>query len=146
MFLIVELFSFCIYIHMYICVVIFHFLILVNRLVRYFISLRLYRVLSHSRRRASCPENRNIEIVYVYVNKSSNSNGDSSLLVFLIYFWCEYKKNERGWEKVFLFASLTIESIYAFYMLFSFYSILRTYILMAAGFVCSSSFFLRYSN
>jgi len=57
--------SFCIYLYTYVCVVIFHFLIPFNRLVRSFISLRLYRVLSHWSRRASCPENRNIEIVCV---------------------------------------------------------------------------------
>jgi hypothetical protein len=134
-----------VYIHIYVCVVIFHFLIPsidLFALLFLFVSIEFFliEVGGHHVRRTETLK------LCVYVNKSSNTDGGSSLLVFLIYFWCEYKENERERGENFLFASLSIESIYAFYVLFLFYSISGTYILMAADFVCSSSFLFRYSN
>ncbi len=108
--------NFFLFVCIYINVLLYFFSYFFYRLAHFFISLQFYRALSHSSRRASCPENRNIEIVciciyiYTWIKAAIAMVAVLSWVFNIFLMWIQ-----EEWEREsFLFASLGIESIYTF--------------------------------
>jgi hypothetical protein len=131
--LILELFfPRCIYIYIYVCVVIFLLLFLLSTCSLFHFSSTLSSSFLTQVGGHQCPENRNIEIVCIYMwIKAMAAVLSWFFNIFLIWI-------QEEWEQEsFLFASLSIESIYTFYVHSYSVRFFVHILLMAAGFVCS---------